>query len=129
MCVHWVLSFSIRSQELQTRESGRWRRTHTAKQLSEKGERLEVDGWGGHTQRGPETPYLYATPDEVNNVAAQVHEDTTAEATSPDLTVLPAVLKSSLVCSSLLYPFVVSRILRTRKVYLNLSLPPQNPSD
>lgn len=39
------------------------------------------------------------------NVAAQVQEDTTAEATKPLLTVLPAVLKTSLVCNSLLYRF------------------------
>lgn len=51
-------------------------------------------------QKGPETPYLYATPELCNNVAAQVHEDTTAEATNPDFTVLPAVLNISEVCSS-----------------------------
>lgn len=77
------------------------------------------------THRGPETPYLYATPDDCNSVAAQVHEDTTADATSPDLTVRPAVLNSSLVCNSLLYPFVVSHILR----YVTPNIPPQDPSD
>jgi hypothetical protein len=64
------------------------------------------------TQKGPETPYLYATPEDCSSVAAQVQEDTTAEATSPDLTVRPAVLNISLVCSSLLYLLAVSEILR-----------------
>lgn len=36
-------------------------------------------------------------------VAAHVHDETTAEPTRPDLTVLPAVLNISDVCSSLLY--------------------------
>lgn len=36
-------------------------------------------------------------------VAAQVHDETTADPTRPDLTVLPAVLNISDVCSSLLY--------------------------
>lgn len=47
------------------------------------------------TQKGPETPYRYATPDDCSSVAAQVQEDTTADATRPDLTVLPAVLNIS----------------------------------
>ena len=46
-------------------------------------------------QNGPETPYRYAIPDDCRRVAAQVHEDTTAEATRPDFTVLPAVLNIS----------------------------------
>jgi hypothetical protein len=71
---------------------------------------------------------LYATPDDVNNVAAQVHDDTTAEATSPDLTVRPAVLNSSLVCSSLLYLFVVSDV-TNYEIYDALNIPPQDPSD
>ena len=54
-------------------------------------------------QKGPDTPYLYATLDDCNNVAAQVQDDTTAEETRPDLTVRPAVLKTSDVCNSLLY--------------------------
>lgn len=36
-------------------------------------------------------------------VAAQVHDETTADPTRPDFTVLPAVLNISEVCSSLLY--------------------------
>lgn len=48
-------------------------------------------------QKGPDTPYRYATPDDCSRVAAQVQELTTAEATKPDLTVLPAVLNISLV--------------------------------
>lgn len=55
------------------------------------------------TQKGPETPYRYATPDDCSSVAAQVQEDTTADATRPDLTVLPAVLNISEVWDSLLY--------------------------
>lgn len=55
------------------------------------------------TQKGPETPYRYATPDDCSSVAAQVHEETTADATRPDLTVLPAVLNISEVWDSLLY--------------------------
>jgi hypothetical protein len=51
-------------------------------------------------QYGPETPYLYATPEDCSRVAAHVHELTTAEATNPDFTVLPAVLNISEVCSS-----------------------------
>lgn len=54
-------------------------------------------------QNGPLTPYLYATAEDCKRVAAQVHELTTAEATSPDFTVLPAVLKTSDVWTSLLY--------------------------
>ncbi len=46
-------------------------------------------------QNGPETPYLYAIPDDWRRVAAQVHEETTADATRPDFTVLPAVLNIS----------------------------------
>jgi len=42
-------------------------------------------------QKGPETPYLYAMPDDWSSVAAHVHEETTAEATSPVFTVRPAV--------------------------------------
>lgn len=55
------------------------------------------------TQNGPETPYRYATPDDCSSVAAQVQEETTADATRPDLTVLPAVLNISEVWDSLLY--------------------------
>lgn len=55
------------------------------------------------TQKGPETPYRYATPDDCSSVAAQVQEETTADATRPDLTVLPAVLNISEVWDSLLY--------------------------
>lgn len=61
----------------------------------------------------PLTPYLYATPDDCNNVAAHVQEETTALATSPDLTVLPAVLNISDVWTSELYllrTYVVSII-------------------
>lgn len=54
-------------------------------------------------QNGPLTPYLYATLVDWSKVAAHVQDDTTAEATRPDLTVRPAVLKTSLVCNSLLY--------------------------
>jgi len=54
-------------------------------------------------QKGPETPYLYAIPELCRRVAAHVHEETTADATSPDFTVLPAVLNISEVWSSLLY--------------------------
>lgn len=46
-------------------------------------------------QNGPETPYLYAILELCSNVAAQVQLDTTAEATNPDFTVLPAVLNIS----------------------------------
>jgi len=46
-------------------------------------------------QKGPETPYLYATAEDWSKVAAQVHDETTAEDTKPDLTVRPAVLKTS----------------------------------
>ena len=46
-------------------------------------------------QNGPETPYLYAIPEDCRSVAAQVHEETTADATRPDFTVLPAVLNIS----------------------------------
>lgn len=51
-------------------------------------------------QKGPETPYWYATELDCSNVAAQVHDDTTAEATRPDLTVRPAVENISDVCNS-----------------------------
>lgn len=54
-------------------------------------------------QKGPETPYLYATPDDCNNVAAHVHDDTTADATNPVFTVRPAVLNISDVCTSFWY--------------------------
>jgi hypothetical protein len=54
-------------------------------------------------QKGPETPYLYATAELCRRVAAHVQEETTADATRPDLTVLPAVLNISDVWSSLLY--------------------------
>ena len=37
------------------------------------------------------------TPEDWSSVAAHVQEDTTADATKPDLTVLPAVLNISLV--------------------------------
>lgn len=47
------------------------------------------------TQKGPETPYRYATPEDCSSVAAHVHDETTADATRPDLTVLPAVLNIS----------------------------------
>lgn len=53
-------------------------------------------------QNGPDTPYLYETAELCKRVAAHVQEETTAEATRPDLTVLPAVLNISEVCSSLL---------------------------
>jgi hypothetical protein len=53
-------------------------------------------------QSGPETPYRKATLELCRRVAAQVQEDTTADATRPDLTVLPAVLNISEVCNSLL---------------------------
>ena len=56
-------------------------------------------------QKGPETPYRYATPELCRRVAAHVHDETTADATSPDFTVLPAVLNISEVWSSLLYLF------------------------
>lgn len=46
-------------------------------------------------QKGPETPYLYAIPELWRRVAAQVQEETTADATKPDFTVLPAVLNIS----------------------------------
>lgn len=46
-------------------------------------------------QNGPETPYLYAIAELWSSVAAQVQLDTTAEATNPDFTVLPAVLNIS----------------------------------
>ncbi len=46
-------------------------------------------------QKGPDTPYEYATPEDCSKVAAQVQLDTTAAATRPDLTVLPAVEKAS----------------------------------
>ena len=51
-------------------------------------------------QKGPLTPYLYAMPELCRRVAAHVHEDTTAEATRPVLTVRPAVLNISDVCTS-----------------------------
>lgn len=54
-------------------------------------------------QKGPETPYLYATPDDCNNVAAHVHDDTTADATNPVFTVRPAVLNISDVWTSFWY--------------------------
>lgn len=57
-------------------------------------------------QKGPLTPYEYATEDDWSSVAAQVQEETTADDTKPDLTDRPAVLKASLVCNnSLLYRF------------------------
>jgi hypothetical protein len=46
-------------------------------------------------QKGPETPYRYAIPELCKRVAAQVQDDTTADATRPDFTVLPAVLNIS----------------------------------
>ena len=46
-------------------------------------------------QKGPLTPYRYATPEDCKSVAAHVQLLTTAAATRPDLTVLPAVLKAS----------------------------------
>lgn len=51
-------------------------------------------------QNGPETPYLYAIPDDCRSVAAHVHELTTADATKPVLTVRPAVLNISEVWTS-----------------------------
>lgn len=54
-------------------------------------------------QKGPETPYLYATPDDCSSVAAHVHDDTTADATNPVFTVRPAVLNISDVCTSFWY--------------------------
>jgi hypothetical protein len=51
-------------------------------------------------QNGPETPYLYATAVLCKSVAAHVQEETTAEATRPDLTVRPAVLNISEVWTS-----------------------------
>jgi hypothetical protein len=101
-----VLFSSAQWRELRTTESELWHRRHTANLKISQSEQL-FDHWE-LTQKGPDTPYLYATPEDVNSVAAQVHEDTTAEATSPDLTVRPAVLNISLVCNSLLYQLVVS---------------------
>lgn len=46
-------------------------------------------------QKGPEIPYLYATEEDCKRVAAHVHEETTAEATSPVLTFRPAAMYSS----------------------------------
>ena len=46
-------------------------------------------------QKGPLTPYRYATPEDCKSVAAQVQLLTTAAATRPDLTVRPAVLNAS----------------------------------
>jgi hypothetical protein len=54
-------------------------------------------------QSGPDTPYRKATLVDCRRVAAQVHEETTALATRPDLTVRPAVENISDVCSSWLY--------------------------
>lgn len=34
----------------------------------------------------PDTPYLYATEEDCKSVAAQVQEETTADATRPDFT-------------------------------------------
>lgn len=56
-------------------------------------------------QKGPETPYRYATLEDWRRVAAQVQDETTAEATRPDFTVRPAVLNISDVCNSWLYLF------------------------
>lgn len=68
-------------------------------------------------QKGPETPYLYATPDDCNNVAAHVHDDTTADATNPVFTVRPAVLNISDVCTSFWY-------LRRQNLISLIILPP-----
>jgi hypothetical protein len=46
-------------------------------------------------QNGPDMPYLNATLEDCNNVAAQVHWETMTEAVRPCLTVRPAVLKNS----------------------------------
>jgi hypothetical protein len=102
-----VLFSSTQLQELRTTESELWHQRHTANLKISQSEQQLLDH-RETTQKGPDTPYLYATPEDVNSVAAQVHEDTTAEATSPDLTVRPAVLNISLVCNSLLYQLVVS---------------------
>ena len=49
------------------------------------------------------SPSLYIAPKIQTKVAAQVHEETTAEATRPDLTLRPAVENISEVWSSRLY--------------------------
>lgn len=46
-------------------------------------------------QKGPATPYVYATVDDWSKVAAQVHADTIPDAMSPGLTLREAVLNSS----------------------------------
>ena len=46
-------------------------------------------------QNGPETPYLYATFEDCNKVAAHVHCETITAAVKPVFTVRPAVLKNS----------------------------------
>ena len=46
-------------------------------------------------QKGPETPYWYATLEDWRRVAAQVHWETMTEAVRPVLTLRPAVLKNS----------------------------------
>lgn len=71
---------------------------HTASRCQRHRHNSELYGKCGAallTQNGPETPYRYATPDDCSSVAAQVQEETTADATRPDLTVLPAVLNIS----------------------------------
>jgi hypothetical protein len=46
-------------------------------------------------QKGPATPYVYATVDDWSKVAAQVQAETMPEAMSPGLTEREAVLNSS----------------------------------
>jgi hypothetical protein len=63
-------------------------------------------------------PYLYVTVVLCNSVAAQVHVDTTDDATRPDLRDRPAVVNSSEVCCSKLYRFklhVIPSINRANK--------------
>ena len=49
-----------------------------------------------HTQNGPAIPYSYATVELWRSVAAQVQADTIPLAINPGLTLLLAVLNSSL---------------------------------
>ncbi len=51
----------------------------------------------GHTQNGPAIPYSYATVLLCKRVAAHVQADTIPLAINPGLTLLLAVLNSSLV--------------------------------
>ncbi|TLS22301.1 uncharacterized protein PpBr36_09872 [Pyricularia pennisetigena] len=67
---------------------------------------LQLDGQGREKDdldRGAaRIPEIKGTPVDWRSVAAHVHDDTTADPTRPDFTVLPAVLNISDVCNSAL---------------------------